>query len=219
MNINAFIFDLDGVITDTAVYHYQAWKRVADKLGVRFNENDNEALKGVSRRDSLLYIAGKAERELDESELNRLMYEKNEDYKQLIRHITDADIFPGVVRLIKALHARDMKIGLASASKNAQTIIDRLGLSSAFDYIADAASIANGKPAPDIFLDVMHHFKCRPEECVGIEDAAAGVEAIKAAGMFAVGIGSPDTLQEADMVYADIKSLNLEDVLQRAASA
>lgn len=213
----AFIFDLDGVITDTAIYHYQAWKRLAERIGVSFTHEDNEQLKGVSRRDSLLWIVRKGGLSFSEEELLQMMEEKNDDYKVLIEEIGEKDIFAGVRELIAQIKARGDVVGLASASKNARTIVQKLGIESSFDYIADAAKITNSKPAPDIFLDVMSAFNMQPQQCIGIEDAAAGVEAIKAAGMMAVGIGSADILHEAEIVFADIASLNLDEVLREHA--
>ncbi len=217
MTIRAFIFDLDGVLTDTAAYHYQAWQRMAERLGIPFTLEDNESLKGVSRRDSMEWILAKGNMSVPEEEILRLMHEKNEDYKQLIGDITEANVFPGVVPLLQTLRERGMKLGLASASKNARTIIVRLGLEDHFDYIADAARIPNSKPAPDIFLDVMQAFHLQAEECIGIEDAVAGVDAIKAANMFAVGIGEKAVLHHADLVFKEIAAFDLEEVLRKAS--
>lgn len=214
MTRNVFIFDLDGVITDTAVYHYQAWKKMADSLGVPFDEHANEELKGVSRRDSLERILAGSSQQFSEEDKLRLMEQKNDDYVKLVGTLTHKDILPGVTECLKLLRERGFHIGLASASKNARSILERLGILEAFDYVADAAKIPNSKPAPDVFLDVMHAFGSRPDLCVGIEDAAAGVQAIKSAGMFAVGIGDQKILAQADIIFSDMQSFDLEEILR-----
>lgn len=210
----AFIFDLDGVITDTAVYHYQAWKRLAEHVGVTFTEDDNEKLKGVGRRESLDYILKKGTAQYDEAAIESLMTQKNNDYIDLIKAITAQDILPNVEHVLADLRARGHKIGLASASKNAKTVITRLGIADQFDYVADAALIPNSKPAPDVFLDVMHHFGLTADECIGIEDAAAGVSAIKSANMFALGIGDASILAQADMVIDSMAAFDYDAVVE-----
>ena len=216
MNIKAFIFDLDGVITDTAVYHFQAWQRMAHRLGIEFTHEDNEELKGVSRRDSLERILEKSDREFSEEEKLRLMDEKNEDYKQLIGSITQHNMFDGVRECFDELRKRGIKTALASASRNARTIVASLGIESDFDFLADAAKVANSKPAPDIFIAAMEGLGLQANECIGIEDAAAGVESIKSANMFAVGIGDAEILSQADIVFSDMKSLDIDRVLEKA---
>lgn len=216
MSIRAFIFDLDGVITDTAIYHFQAWQRMANRLGISFTEEDNEALKGVSRRGSIEWILAKGGQTLPEEEIEQRMFEKNEDYKQLIGDMNASHVFEGVQEILTELRARNFKIGLASASKNAQTILTQLELTEAFDYVADAASIPNSKPAPDIFLDVMQAFSFRPDECIGIEDAVAGISSIKSAGMFAVGIGDRKVLTDADLVFEDMRAFEIDAALAHA---
>lgn len=210
---NAFIFDLDGVITDTAIYHYRAWKRTAESLGIAFDETDNESLKGVGRRESLEWILAKGQKTLPEAEIERLMAEKNAHYQTLIEDITAADIFPGVEALLQELKRRSIVIALASASKNARTILERLGLCDAFDYIADAASVAHSKPAPDIFLLAAKGLSVPPASAVGIEDAAAGIRSIHAAGMIAVGIGDAQQLHEAELCFPDMQAFDLDQVL------
>jgi len=213
MTYKAFIFDLDGVITDTAHYHFLAWKRLADRLGISFNEQDNERLKGVSRMRSLEIILEQSTKTYSLAELDAMAEHKNDDYKELIADITPRDILPGVAKIFAWLKANGYKIGLASASKNAAFVVERLGMTRDFDYIADAAKIPNSKPAPDVFLDVAKAFNLPPAVCVGVEDAAAGVEAIKAAGMFAVGIGDPAILHEADIVFPDMTAFNSKKVV------
>jgi len=200
-HIQAVIFDLDGVITDTAEYHYLAWKKLADELNIPFNRNFNEALKGVSRMDSLKKIISRAQPALSfsEDELNRLADRKNEYYKEYIQQITPDDLLPGITDLMEEIKQKGIKIGLASASKNAMVVLEKLGITSFFDGIVDAATIEHGKPDPEIFLAAARQLHAESASCVGIEDAEAGIQAIKAAGMFAVGIGTADKMKEADL--------------------
>ncbi|WP_231731000.1 beta-phosphoglucomutase [Lacimicrobium alkaliphilum] len=154
MTIKAFIFDLDGVLTDTAEYHFLAWKALADQLGVEFDKTDNEQLKGVDRMGSLQFILQKGGLRLPEKQILELAEQKNRHYQQLIAGMSKADLFEGVTELFNALKARNIAIGLASASKNAAMVLDRLGITDAFDYVADAGKIKQGKPHPEIFLTV-----------------------------------------------------------------
>ncbi|WP_417464746.1 beta-phosphoglucomutase [Kordiimonas sp.] len=203
----ACIFDLDGVITDTAHYHFLAWQRLARSVGVEFDLADNDQLKGVGRMESLEFILAKSARVFSDPEKDALAHQKNEDYKELIREISPKDILPGIQEAFDWLKAEGWKIGLASASRNAPQVISSLGIEGVFDYVADAGVIPNGKPAPDIFLDVAEAFGLRGSECIGVEDAAAGVTAIKAAGMTAIGVGGAETLREADVVLPTTEML------------
>lgn len=207
MASRACIFDLDGVITDTAHFHFLAWRRLADRLGVSFEADDNERLKGLSRMESLTYILNKSGRQFSESETMELADEKNRDYVALIDGIRPSDILPGILDAFHWLRAEGWRIGLASASRNAPLVLDRLGISDRFDYVANSAEIPNGKPAPDIFLDVAAALDVPPNNCIGIEDAASGVQAIKAANMYAVGIGDGAILHQADIVMPSPKGL------------
>lgn len=210
--LEAFIFDLDGVITDTAEYHYLAWKELAGELGIPFTREDNERLKGVSRLDSLeiiLEIGGK-QQAFTQEEKELLAKKKNTHYVDLIKQITPDDILPGIKTLLEDIKRAGIKIGLASASKNARAVLKGLNLLEEFDYMADANLIAHGKPDPEIFLDVAENLKVKPENCIGIEDAKAGVQAIKRANMFAIGIGSTDLLREADIIYASTSELSFK---------
>lgn len=200
MTYQACIFDLDGVITDTAHYHHMAWRQLAKIVGVDFTMADNHQLKGVGRMESLDYILAKSPLRYSDAEKAALAQQKNQHYKLLINGISPDDILPGICQTFDWLRASGWKIGLASASHNAPQVISSLGLSNVFDYIANAASIPRGKPAPDIFLDVAAAFNIEPSNCIGIEDASAGVSAIKSANMFAVGIGDRQMLAEADIV-------------------
>lgn len=210
--LEAFIFDLDGVITDTAEYHYLAWKELAGELGIPFTREDNERLKGVSRLDSLEIILeiGSKQQAFTQEEKELLAKKKNTHYVDLIKQITPEDILPGIKTLLEDIKRAGLKIGLASASKNAPAVLKGLNLLEEFDYMADANLIAHGKPDPEIFLDVAENLKVKPENCIGIEDAKAGVQAIKRANMFAIGIGSTDLLREADIIYASTSELSFK---------
>lgn len=210
----AVIFDLDGVITDTAAFHYKAWKKLADKVGAPFDEEANESLKGIDRMASLRWILARGEKQFSEAEILQLADEKNTHYQQLIAKMQEDDIFPGVKELILALKASGYLIGLASVSKNAQFVLQRLQITELFDYVADAASIVNSKPDPEIFLTVARQLNVAPANCVGVEDAAAGVRAIKAAGMPAIGVGAPLVLTEADCVIAQTAMISVDMIEQ-----
>lgn len=209
----ALIFDLDGVLTDTAQTHYRAWKRMADEEGLAFDQHVNEQLKGVDRMSSLEIILRHAGRTLSAEQKIALAERKNGYYVEAIAQVTPADLFPGVDALLERARARGLKLGVASASRNAAALLERLGIAARFDYIADAARIARAKPAPDIFLDVAAALGVAPAQCIGVEDAAAGVVAIKSAGMAAVGIGDPATLSRADACLPDIASFDLNALI------
>jgi len=205
----AVIFDLDGVITDTARYHYLAWKRTADSIGAPFDEAFNEQLKGVDRMGSLRLILARAPRSFSDEEQLVLADAKNRHYQELIATMTPRDLLPGALAALEAVRNAGLRIGLASVSKNAFTVLDRLGIRDRFDDVVDAATIRNSKPDPEIFLTAAAHLDVAPSDCLGVEDAAAGVAAIKDAGMFAVGVGSPDVLHRADRVIRSLEEFDL----------
>ncbi len=206
----AVIFDLDGVITDTAHYHYLAWKRLAESQGVHFDHAFNENLKGIDRMGSLDLILASSKRAYTSEEKLALADEKNLHYQELIATMSAADLLPGAVRALDTVRARGLRIGLASVSKNAFTVLGRLGITDKFDYVVDAATIARGKPDPEIFLKAARELGVAPEDCLGVEDAVAGVASIKSAGMFALGIGHPFVLTQADVVITSLCDFNLE---------
>ncbi len=205
----AVIFDLDGVITDTARYHYLAWKRLAETQGVHFDEAFNEHLKGIDRMGSLELILASSQRSYTPEEKLALADEKNEHYKELIATMSPADLLPGAVQALDACRAAGLKVGLASVSRNAFTVLDRLGIRGKFDYVVDAATIARGKPDPEIFLKAALQLDVAPAACLGVEDAVAGVAAIRSAGMWALGIGDPQTLDQADAVIPGLAQFDL----------
>jgi beta-phosphoglucomutase len=215
--LKAVIFDLDGVITDTAEFHYLAWKQLANSIGIDFDKETNEKLKGISRMESLqliLQIGGK-ETAYSDADKDKLATEKNEVYKELIKNISEKDILPGIIELLEQLKKNNLKIALASASKNAPAIIDNLGLKNYFDCIVNVEEITNGKPDPEIFLTAAQILNVAYVACGGIEDAEAGVEAIKGAGMFAVGVGSQEALRKADYLVSRTSELKYEDIVAK----
>jgi beta-phosphoglucomutase len=213
-NLKAVIFDLDGVITDTAEYHFQAWKALGEEVGVPFTREFNEELKGVSRMDSLEKILALGEKQNDytQEEKETMAARKNKHYVRLIEGISPSDILPGIKDLINTIKANGLKLGLASVSKNAFSVMDKLELTDQFDVIVNAVKIKKGKPNPEIFLTAAEMLGVEPNECLGIEDAAAGVDSIKGAGMFAVGIGNEETLKKADLIYNNTSEVSFEDL-------
>ena len=205
----AVIFDLDGVITDTAHYHYLAWKQLAESEGVAFDEAFNEQLKGIDRAGSLDLILAASGKSYSSGRKQALSDLKNRHYQSLIAHMSAADLLPGAVDALIAVREAGLRIALASVSRNAFAVLDRLGIRSRFDYVVDAALIANSKPDPEIFLTAARALGVAPAECLGVEDAVAGVAAIKSAGMLALGIGQPEVLTQADLVIPGLDHFSL----------
>jgi beta-phosphoglucomutase len=208
--IKACIFDLDGVIVDTAVYHYKAWKRLANQLGFDFTEEQNEKLKGVSRTRSLELIlqwGGITKSAAEQEELATL---KNTWYVDMISHMTPAEILPGAKEFLEACRAAGLKTALGSASKNSTMILDKVNITHLFDAVIDGNKVTRAKPDPEVFLKGAEAVGVIPAECVVFEDAIAGVEAAIAGGMKAVGIGSPDVLGEANLVISGLDKMSLE---------
>ena len=216
MTIRGFIFDLDGVITDTAEYHYRAWKRLADEEGLPFTREDNEHLRGVSRRESLMLIL--KGRVYPEDKIQEMMERKNSYYLDYIKEITPRDLLPGAKEVLEEIRAAGLKTALGSASKNAGEVIDRLGIRSLFDAISDGYSVERQKPAPDLFLHAAAQLGLPPRECVVVEDAAAGIEAAKAGSFRSVGLGPRERVGDADAIFPSLAGVRLADLL-RALSA
>jgi beta-phosphoglucomutase len=206
--IRGFVFDLDGVITDTAEYHYRAWQKLADEEGLPFDRQKNEALRGLSRRESLLRIVG--DRQYDEAQIQEMMERKNRYYQEFIRNLRPADLLPGAMAFIDELRAAGLKIALGSASKNARTIIDRLGIADRFDAIADGYSVQRSKPAPDLFLQAARQLGLNPAQCVVVEDSSAGIEAARAGGMYSLGLGPAARVGAADAVLPSLEGAHWE---------
>lgn len=213
--IKACIFDLDGVIVDTAHYHYLAWKRLANELGYDLSEADNERLKGVSRMQSLDIVLELAGISLNADHRIILANKKNAWFNEYVEQMEPDEIFPGVRELIRSMQAAHIKVGLASSSKNARTVLRLLQIEHAFDAIVDGNMISRTKPDPEIFLMTAQLLGVKHSDCVVVEDAEAGVEAALAAGMKCIGIGSQKRLQHANVVFpktSDIKLSTLREL-------
>lgn len=211
--IQAVVFDLDGVITDTAHYHYLAWKALAEGEGVAFDEAFNEELKGVDRMGSLNRILARSSREYSDAEKERLAFAKNEHYKRLIADMSEKDLLPGAREALLQARELGLKVGLASVSKNAFTVLDSLKIRDLFDYVVDANTIKNGKPDPEIFLKAAENLGVAPEDCLGVEDSLAGLQSILSAGMRSLGIGEPEVLGQADKVISGLHQCDLRHYL------
>jgi beta-phosphoglucomutase len=209
MSLKACIFDLDGVIVDTAKYHYLAWKKLTVMLNIHFNEKDNERLKGVSRMASLDIILEIGRVTLDEKKKDEYAALKNEWYLDYIRRMTPDEILPGSLELISELKNAGIKVALGSASKNTPLILERLGIERLFDAVADGNVVSKAKPDPEVFNEAARMVGVAPEDCVVFEDALAGVEAALNAGMFCIGIGSEKILTDAHYVVSGLDKINL----------
>ncbi|WP_457132104.1 beta-phosphoglucomutase [Mucilaginibacter sp. UYNi724] len=211
MNIKACIFDLDGVIVDTAVYHYEAWKRLANEMGFDFTEQQNEQLKGVSRMASLNLILGWGNiTNKTEAEKEALATQKNTWYTEMIGKMTPAEILPGAREFVQTCRDAGLKTAIGSASKNTPAILNKLQLTQLFDAIVDGNSVSIPKPDPEVFLKGAGAVGVAPSECVVFEDAVAGIEAAINGGMKTVGIGSADTLTKAQIVVSGLDKMTLD---------
>lgn len=214
MTVRACIFDLDGVIVDTARYHYLAWKKLADLLGIRFTEIDNERLKGVSRMASLEIILEIGNVRLDEELKEKYAGLKNEWYIDYISRMTPGDLLPGTRDFIDEVKSAGIKTALGSASKNTPLILDRVEISDLFDVVVDGNIVHKAKPDPEVFTKAAALLGVDATSCVVFEDAAAGIEAALNAGMFSVGIGSAAILKNADFVVGGLYEMNLTRLFQ-----
>lgn len=212
-----FIFDLDGVITDTAKFHYQAWKALADSLGIPIDETFNETLKGISRMDSLdrILVHGHRENAFTPAEKEALAQQKNDHYVQLLEQLTTEDVLPGVVPLLQQAQARHIPCAVASASKNAPLILEKLGVRAYFATIVDPDSLSKGKPDPEIFLAAADSIGVLPQNAIGFEDAQSGIDGLKAAGIYAVGLLASQPLIGADMQVSEMTELSVDALLNR----
>ncbi|MCP4405385.1 MAG: beta-phosphoglucomutase [bacterium] len=211
--MKACIFDLDGVLVDTAKYHYLAWKRLANELGFDFTEQDNERLKGVSRMRCLEILLELGKKELPQEEKEPLAAKKNVWYVEYITKMQDDEILPGVKKLLGELRARGIKCAVGSASKNTMLILRRLQLVEYFDAVSDGTQTTQTKPDPEVFLKAADMLGIPTGQCVVFEDAAAGVEAAKRAGMTCIGVGKPEMLQGADMVIRGVHDITVEEMV------
>lgn len=212
MEIKACLFDLDGVIVDTAKYHFIAWKRLANHLGIDFSIAENEKLKGISRTDSLKLILDWGGIKITDNEILELATLKNTWYLELIEEMQEDEILPGVVDFLQSLKADHIKIGLGSASKNSETILKKINLLDEFDVIIDGTKVAQSKPNPEVFLKGAEALQVLPENCLVFEDAISGVEAALNGGMRVVGIGESEILNKADFVVEGFENLDWKDL-------
>jgi beta-phosphoglucomutase len=206
----ACLFDLDGVIVDTAVYHFQAWRRLANELGFDFTEHQNEQLKGISRMESLDLILKWGNITLTEEAKNEWATRKNAWYLELVIQMTPNEVLKGVPEFLKALRANGIKIALGSASKNSRLILEKIKMIEYFDVIIDGNNITKGKPDPQVFLLGAEATNCNPADCVVFEDALAGVQAGKAGGMRVIGVGDSEILHEADFVIKGFEEMTID---------
>ncbi len=209
--LEACLFDLDGVLVDTARHHFSAWQRLAqERIGVTFTHHDNEQLKGLSRLESLNYILSKTTQVFSEEEKTQMMQDKNEWYLSLVSELTPNDALPGATLLLQSLKANGIKTALGSASKNAPLIIEKLGIASLLDVVIDGNVVSRSKPDPEVFLKGAEALKVSPASTIVFEDAVSGVAAAKAGGFFCVGIGQAVDLTEADLVVTDLSFIDID---------
>ncbi len=208
MNTKAFIFDLDGVIVDTAKYHYLAWKKIANELAIDFTHEHNELLKGVSRVRSLDIILDLGKIEASQEDKDKWLFEKNENYLSYLVDMNDSEILAGVLPVLKYLKEKKQLIALGSASKNARPILEKTGTLSFFDAIVDGNDVSNAKPDPEVFLLAAKLLNIKPEDSIVFEDSVAGIQAANIGGMVSVGIGEATTLHEAKYIFKDFTEID-----------
>lgn len=213
--IKGLLFDLDGVIVDTAKYHYLAWKQLAEELGITFTKKDNERLKGVSRMRSFEIILEIGGMQMTEQEKEARCTEKNSLYLEYIQKLREDELLPGVREFLSDARNKGYKIALGSASKNSQLILQRLKITDLFDVIIDGTKVSKAKPDPEVFIKGAEALGLASDECIVFEDAVAGIEAAHNAGMLGVGIGSHNELPEADMHIVGFIGLTAEDIISR----
>jgi len=211
----AFIFDLDGVIVSTDEFHYLGWKQMADEEGICFDRTINERLRGVSRMESLSIILEKANRAYSQIEMEQMATRKNKYYRQLLEQLSPANILPGVADFLAVLKEAGIKMAIGSSSKNTPMILEKIGLADFFDAVADGNQIKNSKPDPEVFLLAAALLGVDPASCVVVEDAEAGVDAARAAGMKVIGVGSAASSQNADFRAADLSCIRAEDIIHQ----
>ena len=212
--IKGFIFDLDGVIVDTAKYHYLAWKKLADELGFEFTEEQNEAFKGVSRKRCLQILLELGEVDATQEQFDNWMIEKNEDYLSYIEEMDASEILPDVPRILDFLKANNIPMALGSASKNAIPILKKVGLLSYFKVVVDGNNVTKAKPDPEVFLLAAKDIGVAPTECVVFEDALAGIQAANTAGMVSIGIGDATILTESQYNFNDFTEISTDFIKQ-----
>lgn len=207
-NVKAFIFDLDGVIVDTAKYHYLAWKKIANQLGIDFTHEHNELLKGVSRVRSLDIILELGNVKASQEDKDKWLVQKNEDYLSYLVTMDESEILPGVMPILDYLKNNKQGIALGSASKNAKPILEKTGIMSYFDAIVDGNDVSNAKPDPEVFLQAAKLLNASNENSIVFEDSVAGIQAANIANMTSVGIGDKEVLQEAKYIFPDFTHMD-----------
>jgi len=212
LKIKACLFDLDGVVVDTARYHYIAWNKIAEELGFHFPEQDNERLKGVSRMASLDILLGVGGINMNPAQKTELAEKKNNLYVSYIRQMTPDEILPGVIRFLDELRENNLLIALGSASKNAMFILEKIGLAQKFDAVIDGNKVSRAKPDPEVFLKGASELGVSPKNCLVFEDAQAGIDAARNGGMSVIGIGKGENLKNADFVIPGFANLNIDQL-------
>ncbi|MBG6187116.1 beta-phosphoglucomutase [Flavobacterium sp. CAN_S2] len=218
MNTKAFIFDLDGVIVDTAKYHYLAWQKIAAELNIEFTHEHNELLKGVSRVRSLDIILELGKVTASQEDKDRWLVQKNEDYLSYLVDMDASEILPGVFEILKFLKENNQPIALGSASKNARPILEKTGLLSYFDAVVDGNDVTNAKPDPEVFLMAAKLLNIKPEDSIVFEDSVAGVQAANIGNMTSIGIGEANTLHEAKYIFKDFTAIDtnfIEEIIRK----
>ena len=207
-NVKAFIFDLDGVIVDTAKYHYLAWKKIANELGIDFTHEHNELLKGVSRVRSLDIILELGNIVATQENKDKWLVQKNEDYLSYLVNMDESEILPGVMPILKFLKENKQGIALGSASKNAKPILEKTGIMDYFDVVVDGNDVSNAKPDPEVFLQAAKLLNASNENSIVFEDSVAGIQAANIANMTSVGIGDKEVLSEAQYIFSDFTQID-----------
>jgi beta-phosphoglucomutase len=216
MHKKGFIFDLDGVIVDTAKYHYLAWKHLADELGIPFTKEQNEQFKGVSRKRCLEILLDWGNLKVSQTQFDAWLAEKNEDYLRYIETMTASEILPDVPKVLNYLQEQGIPMALGSASKNARPILKKVGLIPYFTSIVDGTQVTKAKPDPEVFMIAAREINVLPENCIVFEDALAGIEAANCAGMTSIGIGKKEILAEAHFVFRDFTEIELDFIKELA---
>ena len=214
--IRGVVFDMDGVLTDTIEFHYQTWQRLADEEGIPFDRQANEALRGLSRRDSLMAILG--DRTLDEAIVEEMLDRKNRYFLEFIQTMTQDHLLPGVLDLLQELRSNNIRIAIASASRNVELVTRQLGLTNWIDAITNVYNVPNPKPAPDVFLYAAQQIGLPPDQCIAIEDAQSGVKAALDARMWVVGLGPHQRVGAAHVILPDLEGVRWIDILDKIKS-
>jgi beta-phosphoglucomutase len=217
MNTKAFIFDLDGVIVDTAKYHYLAWLKIAEQLGIDFTHEHNELLKGVSRVRSLDIILELGSVNASQVDKDKWLIQKNEDYLSYLIDMNESEILPGVMPILQFLKDKNQLIALGSASKNARPILEKTGILAFFDAIVDGNDVTNAKPDPEVFLIAAKLLNVDPKNAIVFEDSVAGIQAANIGGMTSIGIGDASILHEGKYIFKDFTQMDstfIEDLIR-----